>query len=445
MKIKFLGAAGTVTGSSYLVTPETGGPILIDLGMFQGSEEIEKMNYIKPQMEAGQLAGVVLTHAHLDHCGRLPMLGVWGYTGEIWMTPATAEITELSLLDSAKIGKEDKQKPALYDRGQVEETVKRFKTIDYHKPFRVGSLEFEFKDAGHILGSASVVVRENETTVVFSGDLGNSPEDLIKVTETINSADGVVMESTYGDSLHPVEDVPAMLAAEINAIEESRGTLLIPAFSIERSQEILHRIAHLKKEGKIKAETQVFMDSPMAEKTTLVFEKYRNLWNTELEEDARTGDPFNFPGLTITEKPDDTRVGAATGGRVIIAGSGMMSGGRIVGHAINYLPAATTRLLIVGYQAEGTLGRQILQGEKRVKIKGVEVEIKATITEIKAMSSHADQAGLLRWLKGIKGVNKVYLTHGENTQRAALAEKIKTEAGISEIVIPVLNQEETCG
>lgn len=436
-----MGAAGTVTGSSYLLTPESGRPILIDLGMFQGSEEVEKLNYAGLACDASQIEGVVLTHAHLDHCGRLPILLPAGFKGNIWSTPATREITELSLLDSAKIGKEDKRKPALYDKGQVEEIVKKFKTIDYDVPFYLGSCQIVLKDAGHILGSASVVVKENNQTIVFSGDLGNTPEDLIKATEYIDGADAVVMESTYGDSTHQGENPSEIIQAEINAIEESGGTLLIPAFSIERSQEILHRISHMKRSGKIKNETPVFLDSPMAEKTTLIFERYYQLFNDELKQDFAEGDPFNFPGLVILEHRDHGKVLEEVGGKVIIAGSGMMSGGRILSHAIEYLPRPTTRLLIVGYQAEGTLGRIILEGNKNVKIEGVEVEVKATVTETQAMSSHADQPRLLAWLKHINGVKKVIVTHGESKQRSTLADKIKTDLGIGDVVVPMMNEE----
>lgn len=444
MKIKFLGAAGTVTGSSYLLTPESGKSILIDLGMFQGGEEIEKFNYLNPNFEPSQLAGVVLTHAHLDHCGRIPMLVEWGFKGEVWMTPATRDIVELSLYDSAKIGKEEmkrRNKPALYTAKQVGEMVKKFRTVEYGTPFKLGNFEIEFTDAGHILGSASAVIKENDQTIVFSGDLGNSPEDLIKPTEPITAADAVVMESTYGDGVHPVEDISALIALEINAVEESGGTLLIPVFSIERAQEMLHRIDHLKKDGKVKNETPVFMDSPMAEKTTIIFGKYQKLWNAELQQDAVTDDPFNFPGLVVLQHRQHGKVLEKVGGKVIMAGSGMMSGGRIVGHAKEYLPRANTRLLIVGYQAEGTLGREILSGNKKVIIEGIETEVRATINEIKSMSSHADQPRLLSWLKQIGGVKKVFIIHGEARQRQTLAEKIKADLGIMNVVIPEMNEE----
>ncbi len=438
MKIKFLGATGTVTGSCYLLTSDSGAQIMIDCGLFQGSTDLEAQNFSHLDCDCSKLSAVILTHAHLDHSGRLPILLSEGFTGDIYMTPPTADIAELSLFDSAKINKEDGRE--LYTKERVIETVSKFRTIDYDVPFTVADFNIVLRNAGHILGSASVEVN----SIVFSGDLGNSPEDLINATEAIPNANTVVMESTYGDKAHPTDEPSDILQSEINTIESSGGTLLIPAFSIERSQEILHMLAHLKAAGKIKAETKVFFDSPMAEKVTVVFEKYHDYYNTELANDFKHGDPFSFAGLTTIETREDSKnIDETPGPKVIISGSGMMTGGRILTHALHYLPLDTTRLLIVGYQAEGTLGRQILDGQKNVTIQKVPIEIKATISETQAMSSHADQPRLLAWLKTIKGVQKVILIHGEDGPRAALAEKIKTDLNIPDVVIPKPGEEVT--
>jgi metallo-beta-lactamase family protein len=390
MKIKFLGAAGTVTGSCYLLTSDSGAQILIDCGLFQGSVELESLNFSHLNCDCSKVTAVILTHAHLDHCGRLPVLLSEGFTGQIYMTPPTSDIAELSLLDSAKINKEDKRE--LYDKQRVRETVAKFRTIDYNVPFSIADFNIVLRNAGHILGSASVEVNN----MFFSGDLGNSPEDLIASTQPIANGQIVVMESTYGDRTHPTENPWDVIKSEINAVEESGGTLLIPAFSIERSQEILHIISHLKKTGGVKSETPIFFDSPMAQKVTVIFEKYRQYFNAELKDDFATGDPFNFPGMVLLEPTQ--------GPSVIISGSGMMTGGRIVGHSQKYLPISSTRILIVGYQAEGTMGRQILEGSRTVIIDKKQINIKATINETQAMSSHADQPKLLAWLKNIKGV-----------------------------------------
>ncbi len=448
MQIKFLGAAGTVTGSSYVLTSSSGQSIMIDLGMFQGLPAIENLNYEPFEFDASRLIGAVLTHAHLDHCGRLPIILPLGFKGQIWMTPATRELTELSLFDTAKIAKQE-EKPFLFDSDLVNDTLKLIKTVEYRTPFQIGDFSITLRDAGHILGSAILEIEDTQSNsairkIVFSGDLGNSPEDLLEATEVIESADAVVMESTYGDRLHPNSDPVVAIQAEINAIETSGGNsaLLIPAFSLERTQELLHIIMHLKKEGQIQDHTTIFLDSPMGEKATRIYADFPQLFNQHIHHDLELGSPFEFPGLEIVPGSAESRaIFHWSGPKVIIAGSGMMSGGRIVGHAAHFLPLASTRLLIVGYQGEGTLGRAILEGNKKVKINDETVHIKASVSSTQSMSAHADQQQLLSWLKPIKNVKKVFLTHGEDGPRAALAQKITAELGISDVVMPKRNQE----
>lgn len=439
-----MGAAGTVTGSSYCLTSNSGQSILVDLGMFQGSKALEELNYPPLEIDCTKLSGVLLTHAHLDHCGRIPTLPRQGYHQPIFMTEPTQDLTEISLLDSAKINKEDrKEKQPLYEKSDVETIFEQFRTVQFEKPFSVGDFLVTYREAGHILGSASIEVVDTGTNekIIFSGDLGNTPEDLIRPTEMLDRGDLVVMESTYGDTTHPGENPSVKIQSEINTVEQTGGTLLIPAFSIERSQELLHRIAHLKKSGKIKMETPVFFDSPMGEKATRVFQKYQQFYNNELKADLLTGDPFSFPGLTVVENREDgKKVNQAVGPKVIIAGSGMMTGGRILGHAMAYLPIPSTRLLIVGYQAEETVGRALLDGQKNVIIEGRTVNVRALISETQAMSSHADQPRLLKWLSQIAGVKKVFLTHGEDGPRNVLAGKIKTDLKIADIILPKHNE-----
>lgn len=439
MKIKFLGAAGTVTGSSYALTSDSGQSILIDLGMFQGPDAIDRLNYEPFDYNCNRLSGAVLTHAHLDHCGRLPILLSKGFKGNIWMNAPTRDLAELSLLDSANIAKNG-EKQILYDKNLALKTFSHFKTMGYHSAIPIGDFTVKMLDAGHILGSSSLEIidtksRSETKKIVFSGDLGNSPEPLVRETETFEDADVVVMESTYGDRLHPKEEAKEIVEAEINKIESSGGTLLIPAFSLERTQELMHMIMHLKKEGKVLPQTPVIMDSPMAEAATAIYMDYPELFNEHAEHEVRTGSAFNFPGFN-SESTDKL------GAKVIIAGSGMMTGGRILRHAQNYLPIVSTRLLIVGYQGEGTLGREILEGKRDVIIQGKNVHIKATVNHTGAMSSHADQSQLLDWLKVIKGVKKVFLTHGEDGPRTALSEKLSMDLGIKDISLPSLNQED---
>lgn len=469
MRIKFLGAAGTVTGSSYVLTSDSGQSILIDLGMFQGIHTIDRLNYEPYEYDCRQLSGALLTHAHLDHCGRLPILLSKGFKGNIWMTPATRDLTEISLLDAAKVAKQD-ERNILFDKDLAEKTIAQFRTINYRAPIQVSDFTVTFRDAGHILGSASIEIEDKKANssfqkIVFSGDLGNTPEDLLQATEFIDESDVVVMESTYGDRLHPNPDAVDVVRSEIQQIKASGGTLLIPAFSLDRTQELLHMIMHLKKEGKVAAATPVFMDSPMGQKATAIYMKYPNIFNTHIQEDLNSGNPFEFPGREIVEHHEESKaIHDRPGPKVIIAGSGMMAGGRILGHAIHYLPLASTRLLIVGYQGEGTIGRKLLEGEKEVIIEKMPVKVLATVTNTQAMSSHADQRQLLNWVKHIKNVKKIFLTHGEDGPprpastrgelgeagpprlgeagpRQTLAKKISEEFSITDIVLPILHQE----
>ncbi len=448
-QLKFLGAAGMVTGSSYWLEDHDSHGILIDLGMFQGMEEQRKLNNEGLAFEAKNLEAMILTHAHLDHCGRMPLLVEAGFSGPIFMTEATRQLLELSLYDAAKVAKENDERrqthEALYTEEEVEKLLTHCRIVQYDQPFTVGSFEITMRDAGHILGSASVEVKytgEGKTVrVIFSGDLGNTPQDLIRPTEMIKEAEVVVMESTYGDRTHSNEDPLEVIQEEINAVEESGGTLLIPAFSLERTQEILHRIDHLKKSKKIKDETPVFLDSPMAIKATMIFKHFADLYNRELADHAKLDDPFDFPGLVLVEKGGESaKIKDIDRPKVIIAGSGMMSGGRIMRHAIDFLPLSTTRLLQVGFQAQGTVGRQIQDGAKKVKIYDQEVEIKANVREVTSMSAHADQPRLMNWLSKIKGVTKIFLTHGEELPRLVLSEKIKNDLGILGVVLPEMNQ-----
>lgn len=446
MKIKFLGAAGTVTGSSYVLTSSSGQSILIDLGMFQGVPEIDKLNYLQYEYDCSTLSAAILTHAHLDHCGRLPILVPRGFKGNIWMTPATHDLTALSLLDSARIVSEDKTK-ILYDQHLAEKIITQFKTIDYRLPYEIGDFRITMRDAGHILGSTSLEIEEINPSseirrIVFSGDLGNSPEDITKETEFIDIADAVVMESTYGDRLHPDAEATDMIMSEINTIEKLGGTLLIPAFALERTQEILHIIMHLKEAGKVKEETPVMLDSPMADKATEIYTQYPDNFNEHILKDFHNGTLFNFPGLDVTVRAAQSEaIYRHKGPKVIIAGSGMMTGGRVVHHAKRLLPLASTRLLIVGYQGEGTLGRELMEGKKEVTIEGATIQVMAKISVTQAMSSHADQNQLLKWLGHIKGIKKVFLTHGEEEPRKVLADRIRKELHLQYIELPSMNQE----
>lgn len=437
MKIQFFGAAGTVTGSCFLLSDEKN-KTLIDMGMFQGHYELESLNWKPLPFEPRQINNVLLTHAHLDHVGRMPLLFKHGFRGKIFSTQPSKDIAEIVLLDAARIMAGDDDRPLLYTEVDVMRTIDNIDVVSYGEELNLPGLSVIFRDAGHILGSASLEIKnlEEGKTYAFSGDLGNSPEDLVKPFEYIDKADVVVMESTYGDREHPKEDTDKLFLNEINEVEYTSGALLIPSFSVERTQALLHRISHFKKEGEMKAQTPVFLDSPMGEKVTEIYKKFPNLYGTELSQDRQEGDPFDFPELRIvTDRKMSQRVPERPGPKVIIAGSGMMTGGRILEHAMRLLPNPSTRLLIVGFQAEHTVGRALEEGAKTVHIYGQEIKVGATVSTIHSMSAHADRPKLLDWLAHINGAQKVFLVHGEDHARMAFKEEIQ-KPGVLEVVLP---------
>lgn len=442
MKLKFLGASGTVTGSCYfLESGDTG--IMVDCGMFQGVKEEDVLNFSKPEIDFGNLRAVILTHAHLDHCGRLPMLLNYGFDGPVFMNEPTKALVELVLMDSAKIAMEDAT-DTMYTEDEVQRFLKKVEIVDYHASFVVGNFRMTLYDAGHIMGSSSVLVEEIETKkkIVFCGDLGNTPEPLILPTETIGEADFTLLESTYGDIVHGARNESERIAEIVQEAERVGGVVMIPTFSIERAQEVLYLFDQLKKEGKVAMETPIFLDSPMAIKATEIFKDYPELFSKKLRMQVKTDDPFDFPGLVVCDSVEKSKqIKNYSGTKVIVAGSGMMTGGRIIHHAINYLDDPKNTIVFVGYQAAGTLGRLIEDGNKNITIWGNHIEVRAKIEEIKSMSSHADQEQLIHWVGKIKGLKKIVLIHGEDLQRLVLKEKIKNEFGDIDVVMPNLNMQ----
>lgn len=432
-----------VTGSCYFLKGEGTG-LMVDFGMFQGKVEEMGLNSIKPEIDFDLLTAVVLTHAHLDHCGRLPLLLRYGFRGPIFMTEATKALAELVLYDSAKIAKEEESKVVLYTDEDVEKIMKQVQLVEYDKPFMVGEFEITLSDAGHILGSATVLVRDTKSgkMISFSGDLGNTPEPLLDPTHWVKKADVAIVESTYGDEIHEPRDEVEELAKIVAEAEAEKGTVIIPSFSLQRAQEILYIFDQLKKQGKMAAETPVFLDSPMAIKATMIFRDFPNLYNRKLENQAKTDDPFDFPSLVLCDTIEKSRqIKNLMGTKIIVAGSGMMNGGRVLHHVISFLGEPKTQLVFVGYQAEGTMGRLIKDGIEKVNIWGNEITIKAKIREIKTMSSHADQGQILTWLGKMEGLSHVILTHGEELPRLVLAEKIRQDLSDIKIDMPILQDE----
>lgn len=444
--ISFHGAAGTVTGSCYRLQTKNSSYI-IDCGMYQGTQDIQHLNQIPLTFNPGDLQYMLLTHAHLDHVGRLPLLARLGYSGKYFMTEPTRDLAEVVMMDSARIAQREESVPILYEETDVQRVMENVEIVKYNEEFKLGDMTVCYRDAGHIMGSASIELTDPTADdgirkVVFSGDIGNFPHKMLNTPYAFQDADIVTMESTYGGRLHKDDDPKKIIKEEINEVEKSGGVLMIPAFAIERSQEILYTIKQLKENGEIKMDTPVFFDAPMGIKATAIYKRYPNLYNSTFADIAQHSDPFSFPNLHILERNKQGRIiNKYNGPRVIVAGSGMMTGGRILKHAARYLPKGRNRLLFVGYLGDETLGREIYEGAKEVTIRDETVSVKAHIRMVDSLSAHADENQLLDWLKTIQGVKKIFLTHGEDTAREALKSTIESRLGHKEIFTPDLNTE----
>lgn len=444
MRVKILGAGKIVTGSCYsLETKES--RILIDCGMFQGSKDMERMNYEPFNFDPKDFDAMILTHSHLDHCGRIPKLVKYGFRGKIFATEATKALAYIIMMDSANIAKKDVEhenkrrskeglpaRKPLYNEDDIKRVMRLFEIVEYDKDIRITKNIFaRFYDAGHILGASSVqiLVKENKkkTLITFSGDLGQKESILVKNTEPIFKSDYVFVESTYGDRLHPkIEDREKELIRVINESYQRGGKLMIPSFAVERAQEILYCIGKFMKKGLI-PKMEVYLDSPMAMKTTRVFSEYSEYFRDEIREVFLEGkDPFNFPSLIYTESTEESKaLNSIKKPCIIIAGNGMCSAGRIKHHIRNSINNEKNTLLFVGFQAYGTLGYWLKKGEKRVRLLGVEVDVKAKIESIEGFSAHADYNELISWLNNFSPKpKKVFLIHGEEDQQKAFSKRI---------------------
>ncbi|PIR03030.1 MAG: MBL fold metallo-hydrolase [Candidatus Magasanikbacteria bacterium CG11_big_fil_rev_8_21_14_0_20_43_7] len=432
MNVTSYGAAKEVTGSCHLIDTGTE-KILFDCGMNQGSEEAEAKNHDAFPFDSASLDAVVLSHAHLDHTGRIPKLVKDGYRGPVYATHGTLELVHLIWKDSLNIMKYEQKKTGkelLFDEVDIDRALSQCEGQKYRTPFAVGKSTIVLKDAGHIFGSAFIELEHGGKRIAFSGDLGNDNVPILQDTEPLGSAiDLLLCESTYGDRIHKDERMRKDILREyVQRGYERGGTIMMPAFSLERTQEILYLLDEMIEEDKSLPRFPIFLDSPMAIDALPTYNKYTEYYDTEAGEKYKKGNVFfDFRGLTITRTVEESKkINDVRGVKMVIAGSGMMNGGRIIHHALRYLSDPTSTLILVGYQAKGTLGRKLEDGIKQVHIFRERIDVHCHIEKINALSAHADQEKLVRWIEnGGSPPKKVCFVHGEPTVATGLAHKIK--------------------
>lgn len=445
MELQFFGAAKEVTGSCHSLTTKEES-ILIDCGMFQGGKDMERMNYENFDFDVKKYDALILTHAHLDHCGRIPKLIKMGFRGKIFATPATRDLALVIMMDAAKIAAEDTEhenkrrineglppRKPIYNDVDVKNAMKLFVEVEYGQDVKISkNIIARFYDAGHILGSSCVQLavkeKKKKTLIVFSGDLGQSNAILVKNPEPIARADYVLIESTYGDRKHPpIDQRERELIRIINETYKKGGKLMIPSFAIERAQEIIYSIGQYMDAGFI-PKMDVYLDSPMATKATAVFSKYSGYFNSDVQESIKKRkDPFNFPSLIKTESVQESKaINDVKKPCIIIAGNGMCSAGRIKHHIRNNIRDPKNTLLFIGYQVTGTLGYWIKKGEKIVKLLGEQVKVNAKIESIDGFSAHADYDGIVKWLNNFSPKpQKIFIVHGDEDQSRAMAKNLE--------------------
>ncbi|MCF7795619.1 MBL fold metallo-hydrolase [Patescibacteria group bacterium] len=446
MKIKFHGAASCVTGSCHHIILNSGKEYLVDCGMFQGGERSERKNLEDFTFDASKIEAVFLTHSHIDHSGLLPKLYLKGFSGKIYTTAPSKDICSLLFKDSANIQLsqylQTGRLPA-YEREDAVGCMDLFEAVKYDTEIDLGEIKFIFKDAGHILGSSIVEIFAEGKKLVFSGDLGNYPVPIVRHPKFIDEADYVFIETTYGGIIH--EDSKnrlQKLKQIIYNVYNNKSTLLIPSFSLERTQELLFEINHMVENGEI-APFPVFLDSPLSIKITNVFRKYERLYDKETMAIIKSGDDiFKFEGLKFTETVQESKkINSINGPKIIIAGSGMCTGGRILKHLKRYVEDPNNYLLFIGYQVEGTLGRALYEMEEKVMIEGSYYNRNIQVKAIGGYSAHTDQPKTMAWIRHFsKRPKKIFLIHGERHKAEFLQNAIKDEFNI-ESYIPEIEDE----
>lgn len=467
MKITFLGATRRVTGSSYLVEG-AGKKFLVDCGLYQGGAEEDLLNESSFEFDIKEIDFVLLTHAHIDHSGRIPKLYKQGYRKPVYATKATCDLCSIMLPDSGyiqeneaeiknkklkRLGKKNLVDP-LYTEKDARESIRLFSEIYYDQIMDVAeNIQVRYNDAGHMLGSAMIEVWITECDqiqkIVFSGDIGNNEISMLSQPTMIGDTDYLVMESTYGNRIHKRnEEKAATFLKIVYETLDNGGTVVIPSFAVGRTQEILYELDKLKDRYRDDAEfqkryeklmqTPVYVDSPLAISATEIFKKNMELFSDEIQESLKKGDnPLEFDGLKFTKSVEESkRLNESTEPCIIISASGMCDVGRIKHHLKHHLWNAMDTILFVGYQAPGTLGRRIVEGQKRVKIFGEEISVEARIEYIEGYSGHADQEGLMNYVYSFKNKmpKNIFLVHGEIDSQTELKNKIDEELNINTII-----------
>ena len=462
VKLKFLGAARNVTGSRHLLEVD-GLRILVDCGLYQERQFLER-NWDPFIIPPASIDAVLLTHAHLDHCGLLPKLAKEGFRGKIYCTGATAQIAQVILLDSAHLQEEDAEfkrkrhqregrkgafpEVPLYTRADAEACFPLFQQVEYQETVQLGNgVEAAFYDAGHVLGSSIIKVRVRQDLrqriILFSGDMGRPDRPLVCDPTVFEEADYVLIESTYGDRVHEENhDIKQSIADVINSTKKAGGNIITPSFALERAQEILYYIHELVHDDAI-PHLMVFLDSPMAAKITKIFQNHTELFDCRAKKDTRrNGSLFAFPGLKIVETTSESKaINHIKGTIMVVAGSGMCTGGRIKHHLVANISRPESTIMFVGYQAVGTLGRLIVDGAKEVRILGQKYPVKARVVKILGFSAHADRNDLLNWLSQLKKPPiKLFVVHGESESASNFADFVREKKGW-DVVVPGYNDE----
>jgi metallo-beta-lactamase family protein len=438
--LTFLGAAGTVTGSKHLL--DFGDRrVLVDCGLFQGLKELRLRNWAPFPVDAARIDAVVLTHAHLDHCGYLPRLVSQGFRGRIFCTPGTHDLCTIVLPDSAHLQEEEaryankhgysKHQPSLplYTQLDAARTLTRLQPVGYNRPMPVvPGVDVEFINAGHLLGSAYARLRIGDRTMLFGGDLGRYGRPILPDPSPVDRADVLLVESTYGDRIHEADDGGARLAAIVNGSVKRGGKLIIPSFAIGRVEEVIYWLKRLE-EGKEIPALPVYIDSPMAAGALQFYRERLGELDPELNRNQREVYAFSTARMTIVEDVEQSKaVTASRGPSIVIAASGMATGGRVLHHLVAALPDSRNTVLFVGYQAAGTRGRALCDGAREVQMQGRRVSVAASIERLESMSAHADAGEILRWLSGFsEAPTMTYLVHGEAVALRALAAKVQAE------------------